>query len=358
MHAPDPGVLRAEPPYAWEDLLGAAGRFARSAASNYSRDDAPFFYLHAGASVELIIKSVLCRNSPVLLLEGNRFSEASLLRLAGFQPVASSSSKPPPLASRRTTPHTVGFSKAIERLGLLYGPDFLGVSADQLDQLKSSRDLVAHGSASAEDASETMHEVLVTFGSVCTPLLGVLDVSRETYWGDSANLIERALDSQRDALGRRVDTLYAAAQARYESQFRGIDPAALQSLKEEAYWSGWGRGVGSRTCPICGAQGWSHERPELRQHHDRRGRLVLEPGFQAMDFRCPVCKLNLDSEQMVRAARNFEPWEEEVSDISYWVDEFGVENLDPTARKALGADWYDAALEDDADDVDPDTPAS
>lgn len=353
------GALRANPPYAWEDFAEAGRRFAQSAAANFSSEDSPFFFLHAGAAVELLVKATLCRSSPVLLLEGSRFSETTLIRFAGFQPavVAAGKGQPSHRHKRSAMPHTVGFSKAIERLGLLYGTDLLGVTDDQVEQLKASRDLVAHASHGVDEVSETMHNVLLTLASVTRALLKTLELDPSDFWGDNLPLIDRALDTQRDAISSRIDTLYAAARARYERQFQGIDPAALQSLKEEAYWAGWSRGEGSRDCPVCDAKGFSRERPKLRRHVTRRGRLLLEPGFEAIDFRCTVCKLTLESEQLVQAARNFDSWEEEIDDIGYWIEQFGAENLDTESLELLGVDWYEATAEDDGAEHDQDDPA-
>lgn len=204
-----------------------------------------------------------------------------------------------------------------------------------------------------EGAGETMHQVLQTLASASMALLAALEVGPKSFWGDDLLLIERALDSQRDEISSRIDTLYAAARARYEKQYQGIDPDALQALKDEAYWANWSRGEGSRSCPVCDAKGLSHERPKLRRHVTRRGRVALEPGFEAVDFRCPICKLTLDNEQLVQAARNFDSWEEEVDDIGYWVDQFGPENLDGETLRQLGVDWLDASeLDESAEDVD------
>lgn len=350
--AVDAEALRAEPPYSWQGFADAAKNFARSAAANYTVEGAPFFYLHAGAAVELLLKAVLCRSSPVLLLEGQKFSELSLLRLAGYQPVVASAKGPSQRRGAARLPYTVGFTRAAERVGLLHGPNVLSVTSEQLDELKAARDLVAHGAGDTTAVSEQMHRVLVTFGTCAKALLPLIDVAQAEFWGESNSLIESALDSERDAIGARIQALYAAARARYETQFRGIEPTALQSVKEEAYWAAWARGEGSRSCPVCDAKGLSKERPELRRHLSRSGRVVVEPGFAAIDFRCPVCKLVLETEQLVKAAPGFEGWQEEVDDVGFWVDEFGPENLDPETRKLLGVDWYDEVMSADPDEYD------
>src|SRR4051812_29069523 len=74
-------------PYTSEQFLLAAQRFARAAVRNFAPGEEPFFYLHAGASVELAIKAALCRVSPALLVEGQqRQLNEALVRLVGYQP--------------------------------------------------------------------------------------------------------------------------------------------------------------------------------------------------------------------------------------------------------------------------------
>jgi hypothetical protein len=59
------------------------------------------------------------------------------------------------------------------------------------------------------------------------------------------------------------------------------------------------------------------------------------PGFKAIDFRCPICNLALESEELVDAAHDFEAWQEayENYEVEFWFEDFGIENLTP-ARPA------------------------
>jgi hypothetical protein len=67
-----PGHGAPRPPYTPSGFIEASRRFARAAAEGYSPGDAPFFFLHAGAAVELLLKAALCAASPALLIDGGK----------------------------------------------------------------------------------------------------------------------------------------------------------------------------------------------------------------------------------------------------------------------------------------------
>lgn len=261
------GPTVVDPPYTWEAFRSASQRFARSAAANYAPSEAPFFYLHSGASLELAVKSVLCKLNPILLVESQRVSDPALLRLAGIEPQPRAAASSGRRARDSAFPYTVGFRKAKERLDLIYGRDVLGVGAD-FDELS-------------------------------------------------------------------------------------VPPEGLDELQHETYWRLAERNEESRQCPVCGSRGMSHVRAELRRELDVRGRPILVPGFVAIDFRCPICDLTLEDEQLVQAAKRFDAWEPEPEglELDYWLEAFGPENLDNETLLALGfenASWTeDAATDDD-----------
>lgn len=128
------GPVVPRPPYTPNGFIEASRRFAHAAAERYSPGDAPFFFLHAGASVELLLKAALCAASPALLIEGRNVNHDALIRLIGYEPVRRR-------AMQRRPPHTIGLADAMDRFELLYGPDSLGASRDDLDLLKAARDL-------------------------------------------------------------------------------------------------------------------------------------------------------------------------------------------------------------------------
>jgi hypothetical protein len=337
------GPTVVDPPYTWEAFRSASQRFARSAAANYAPSEAPFFYLHSGAGLELAVKSVLCKLNPILLVESQRVSDPALLRLVGIEPRQRAAAS----SGRRTRdsafPYTVGFTKAKERLDLIYGRDVLGVGAD-FDELKAARDLTAHGGAIASDVSRTMHRVLVALARAIEQLLPLLDTTPEEFWGESSPMIARVLENQQDAVRAQIDTLYSAAQRRFDERYEGVPPEGLDELQHETYWRLAERNEESRQCPVCGSRGMSHVRAELRQELDARGRPRLVPGFLAIDFRCPICNLILEDEQLVQTAKRFDAWEPEPEglELDYWLEAFGPENLDTETLVALGfegASW-------------------
>ncbi|GAA2109428.1 hypothetical protein GCM10009841_30740 [Microlunatus panaciterrae] len=332
------------PPYLWTDFLTAAERFARSALDHYSPDDAPFFFLHAGASVELGVKAVLCRANPVLLLENQRFSETALLRFAGFRP-APRATRPSNAASRDDAfPYTVGFVKSIERLDLLYGKDTLG-DERALQELKAVRDLTAHGSQSSKQVSATMHRVITAFVQAIHRLLPLMDRTPEDFWAEHSTLVEHVMRNDSESDRQQVKTLYAAAQRRFAKRYDGLNPEDLEGKKESAHYDHQTSATERRKCPVCFSVGLSRVSAELHRETDRRGRLKLVPGFMSIDFQCFVCGLVLEDEVLVAAATpEFEPWEPEEDYLDFWVDTFGAENLTSEAIKTLGIDWLDGGV--------------
>lgn len=329
-------VPLVEPAYTWEGFLDAAKRFARSALQHYTPREAAFYYLHAGTAVELGVKAALCRVSPALLVEGQRFSDEALVRLVGFQPAPRR--KGSVLATRVALPHTVGFGKAIERFELLYGDQSLGVTRDALEVLKGARDLTAHASAADAQVSQTMHDVLVTLASVFRHLLPLVDQTEEQFWGEYRGTIKKATEENRDVLSAQARGLIAAARERFEKQYEGVEPGGLEAHMSESFWnldfddSEW-----ARRCPACGASGVSRLRAEKRVERGKFGRTRTARGYKAIDFRCHICKLVLETEQLVDVASDFESWEEDHT-LEFWAEDVGYENLDEDDRRAIGID--------------------
>ena len=73
-----------KPPYTARGFIEASRRFAHAAAEEYSPRDSPFFFLHVGASIELLLKAALCAASPALLLDWRQVNDDSLIRLVGY----------------------------------------------------------------------------------------------------------------------------------------------------------------------------------------------------------------------------------------------------------------------------------
>lgn len=82
----------------------------------------------------------------------------------------------------------------------------------------------------------------------------------------------------------------------------------------------------------------SRERAE-KKVRSVKGRRTVVRGWRAVDFRCSICRLVLDREELVDAAPDFDVWEDaEVDDtLDLWADDYGVENLDQDDRHLL--DW-------------------
>jgi len=329
----EPVAAPANPPFHWEALLESACQFARASVDNYSVQDSAFFYLHAGASVELGIKAALCRISPVLLVEGGgRFSDKALIRLMGYQPASAVNTS----ADRRPI-FTVGFEQAIKRFELLYGDEALGVDPASLQLLKAARDVTAHGGAVGEAATQTLLNVLVVLCSVHAALAPLLGLTPEEFWGPAFTLVQKASQQMEDQIRQQLQTLYAASRRRFDERFGDVDEETLSTLIEQAnYKVQLSPGQTYRTCPVCGGTGLSHERPAKRTALSRRGSPSVQRGWMAIDFRCPMCKLNLESEQLVASAPHFEPWEAAEEELlHFWAEDVG-DDLDSEDLDELG----------------------
>jgi hypothetical protein len=333
---PGPGAPR--PPYTPSGFIEASRQFAHAAAEGYSPRDAPFFFLHAGAAVELLLKAALCAASPALLIDWRQRNDDSLIRLVGYVPLGRQAVGGDAPGHADRPPYTIGLAKAMDRYELLYGHGALGASQDEFDLLKAARDLAAHGAGSRE-VTEDMHRVLVTLATAVEAVLPHVGVSSGDFWGDHAGLIDHAMEKQRDKVVSRARTLISAARQRFEARYGGIPIENLETFRTETVWQSNPRpDEWARTCPACGSQGISRIRPEIRpQAVSPSGPTRGVAGYKAIDFRCPICNLVLESEELVNAAVDFEVWEEAYDDyLDFWAEDFGIENLTPQDRRDLG----------------------
>lgn len=277
------------------------------------------------------MKAALCHASPVLLLEGGgRFKDRALLRLAGYEPASVTDEQL----------FTVGFSQAIHRLQLLHGDDVLGVGRDDLNALKSARDVTAHGGQVADATGDSLFRVFVTLATTQNKLAALLESTPETFWGPAWSTVEKALRDHKDALKQQLVVAYATAQKRFAERTRDLDDDAISGLLEQA-----GERVQAtntampRKCPVCGGKGLSTERPEQRPRSGR-GRKV-ERGWMAVNFSCPICHLTLESEALVKAAPGFDPWEsaDEFDLMDYWERDMAeldaIQDIDDEAEEPI-----------------------
>lgn len=341
-------AANGDPIFRWESLWQSAQAFARACADNYSVQDAAFFYLHAGASVELGIKAALCKASPVLLIEGgNRFSDHALISLVDNR-------RRPPIPGKKTRgPFTVGFDAAVKRFTLLHGEDSLGVKQSEIDNLKDARDVTAHGGNVAEAEAESLLRILVTMARVFEQLAPLIGTTSEDFWGSSHGLVVQASEDHDNQTQHQVATLLRAANRRFQEQYGDLDPDALGMIKTHAADRlQLTATTGYRRCPVCGSAGVSQERPAKRTTV-RGGRARTERGWTAVDFRCHVCKLYLPNEELISVATDFDPWESYSSDdfsLQFWIEDMegGLDEEDITDLRGLGHDLGHAAeLRDD-----------
>lgn len=308
----------------WEALYESAQRFARACVDNYSVRDAAFFFLHAGASVELAVKAVLCKASPVLLLEGgSRFKDSSLIRLAGLAPAVLPAAGT--VAGEQV--FTVGFEPAVRRLKLLYGEPVLGVDTAGFAALKAARDVTAHGGQVTASTGESLFRVLLTLATIHNELAPRLGTVPAEFWGPAWPTVENALRERHDEVGRQIAVAYAAARKRFNERIADMDEdSVVRILDQAADRVSPSKSSMPRKCPVCSGKGLSLERPMQRRVHVDGQAPAITHGWLAMNFSCPVCQLTLESEAMVATAPDFdalesaddgltEAWERDMAEV-------------------------------------------
>ncbi len=315
----------AKPPYSSGRFYLVSQRFARSAADAYTPDDSPFFFLHAGASVELGLKAVLCRITPALLVDGGSGSlDRSIVELVGYGSqslVVRRGGTPPSAPPRR--PFTVSLARAIARFELIYGVGTLGVTPDQLDEIKAARDMTAHGDSQSDSPGSAMARVmysLATIHDVIAPLLGS---TPERFWGDHYGFVQRAKRISQNNVRSQVEALYAAARARFDAKYAGLDEDSLRPLLDAYPETIPGKNEMPRKCPVCSAAGVATERAAKRTIVTSKDEIRIARGWVATDFYCSVCRLVLENEELVKAAPDFDPWEyvEDDTSLDFWIED-------------------------------------
>lgn len=280
-------------------LLASAAKFASDAIEAYGEDDHSRVPLHSGTSLEHLVKACLAKRSPALLVElrPQPLNWPSLLSLLGVP-----EGKPKHL-------RTVGLRDAVERVKTFLGTVEAG--RDEISLLIDLRDGVAH----AGEAGKLDEEVLVAFIKFSDQCLADLGESREAYWGSNLTFVDALLSATSDKVDSRVKAQLAAASARFDRRFEGMDAGVLEAIRtlsptldtsEEA----------EHVCPACRSMGvavgdftvtWEAE-------FDRDG---VQDGFYGVvtfapiSFQCPQCRLRLSNFAELTAAGIGTSWEVE-----------------------------------------------
>lgn len=293
----------------FESLFEGAKKFAGLALQAHRDGDDEVFVLHAGLSMERLMKATLAKANPVLLMEtGSLKDDRALLHFAGLR-----------LHGERV--RTVSASGA---LGRIRAAGWLPKDPE-LDDLIELRNGVVHlGPTESESA-----DVLATMGRTTNALLTHLGEALSEYWGDWQSVIEISLNDQLEKIVRDVKRLIEQARHRYAERIRGLPDDAVDLFKEDARIKGFfgfpSEGdepiaFGRITCPACdnphavvllmtgGLEDTAHRDQRRTAYVGYLCSLCSLPlttieqfdasGLDIMDVRVPVAKLQMAEEIM------------------------------------------------------------
>lgn len=277
-------------------LREAAQHRARRALRLYRSDD-PMDLLDAGAdaggAVELLAKACIATVEPALLAKGGSglgLAE-TLLRLRGL-PHRVTSADEARLA-------TIEAGLAVELAERLF-PKLSTATAGARLALDARNDSLHLGIAIAD----RVDAAVAGMAAYVRAVLPVLAVSHAHFWAQEEDLIaaDRAVFERTTHVAEVVEAKIQFAQARYE-QFVlrvGEDHAArvvheiqIREADRDAH-----RGGFTFQCPACQHYGWVEVDADFEAEPDGDGGFdYVQTAQWVAGFRCPVCELELDSEE-------------------------------------------------------------
>lgn len=268
------------------DLYRMSEKFARSSVGAYRDDDFPVFYLHAATALELLLKSYLASQNPALIADTQRSEEGfhSLLHLCGLGKHA----KPSKV-------RTVSATEAYARTRTLFRQGLPPLDQNEmLRTLFMVRNGVVH--LGSEGKTDT-HLVLAAYSTATDSLLAEMSQNREHYWDTTLSMVD---------LHQRQGIEKATARAH-----RRIDRARQHNLQmiQEIGQDAYGAFLASRRptllknhrvaylpCPACGEKARADGYPYVTAWY---GQCPIEIELEVESFKCDVCGLHLDRDDLL-----------------------------------------------------------
>jgi hypothetical protein len=187
---------------------------------------------------------------------------------------------------------------------------------------KAIDDLVAmrNGTVHAAENAEVEEVILAAFAAYSDTLLDDLGRERSEYWDGQLTVVDALLQDASDKLTQRYEVRRAAADAYLQQRYATEGEAVMKVVIGLSRSFVLADDQRFRECPICGADGvatgehsveyvpadWDKETGEVTN-------VAPEVWFAADSFRCNVCRLQLDSTDLIDKA--FDPcWEVEDAD--------------------------------------------
>ncbi|MFC0674551.1 hypothetical protein [Brachybacterium hainanense] len=304
-------------------LVASASRWMGKALAGWFDDDTETVGLLAPIAVEHLGKAVLWSRNPALLVPLSNNAEPSLQILASR----------PNIANPRL--RTIGLGVLLDRLERTMGTSPL--TDDEKKRLTDTRNGSVHVGAKVQSA-----HVLRDALRLCSVLLEDLGTDLGTFFGDQHDTAVGILDAQRTEVESRVLAKKACARKRIadleallgERAFAEA-AALLEAEAKDALDSGILEAVIDHPCPICERTGrlggfldvegdvdWDIERVGDAYESYPIGFWRLH--FTPMAFGCNVCKLSIDRQDELTAAKlPAEAYEIESEDLD---DDFDIDD--------------------------------
>jgi hypothetical protein len=289
-------------PFSADAFYASAKQFAVSALQAHHAGDHRRVPLDAGTALEHVLKASLAQRSPALLAElkgeSSWGSVAALLGVAGFDPAKI---------------RTVGLTGALERAG-----NFVRSKADKND-LRTLADM-RNGIVHAAGDAEIEERILAAFLQHCDAILADLRRDRADFWGGQLPVVDALIREASDKIAHHVAVRLAAAEAWLEQRCATDGEALIEAARTLSSSVPLTEGQRFRTCPVCesagvatGKHGVEYAPDDWDRETGRVSHVDAEVWFTAHAYRCPVCRLRLDSTAEIDKA--FDPvWEIEDAD--------------------------------------------
>lgn len=264
----------------------------------------------AGGAVELLAKACIATVEPSLLAKGvsGLALAETLLQLRGLPHLLTS--------SRERRLSTIEAGLAVELAERLF-PKLAPATASARLALEARNDSLHMGIAIAD----RVDAAVAGMAAYVRAVLSVLGVSHAHFWAQEEDMVaaDRVVSDRTTHIAEVVEAKIEQAQARCERFVIrvGEDRAAdviheiqIREMDPDRY-----RGGFTVQCPACQQYGWVDVDADFEAEPDGEGGFdYFQTAQWVAGFRCPVCELELDSEECEEAGIGQETDEDEERD--------------------------------------------
>lgn len=289
-------------PFSADAFYASAKQFALSALENHYAGKHWRVPLDAGTALEHLAKASLALRSPALLAELK--GESGFRSVAGLLGIAGSDT---------AVVRTVGLMAALDR-----AERFVKSRADKYD-LRTLADM-RNGTVHAAGDAEIEERILAAFLKHGDAILADLGRDRADFWDGQLPVVDALLLEASDKAAHRVEVRMTEAEAWLEQRCATDGEALVAAARKLSSSVPLADDQRFRTCPVCGSAGVATGEHGVEWEPDdwdkdtgRVSHVDAQVWFTARSFRCPVCRLRLDSEAEIDKA--FDPvWQIEDAD--------------------------------------------